>query len=205
TFTAPATLPGEPLAVARPVSARPVRAAVPAGRPRERGRRPDRDPDRRPADKSGGRAVLLVLGVVGVFGAIAVAAVGVVGYLAYRQAAVADAPGPSPAQAAPQEAVAPQTQGGLPVIDVGGRRPDPPVPADPVARVKASTVYVRCDVGPGRVASGTGFFAGRPGYVLTNAHVVGYGPHDRRPASRVEVVVDSGGPAQRTLAAEVFG
>ncbi len=213
TFTAPAA-PAEPPAgprpVARPVLARPVRASAPADRPRERKRRPDRDPDRRPA-KAGGRngTVLLVSGAVAVFGLLAVAAVGAVGYLAYREVAWTKPPaGQTPTRAVPPPVVTgPETRGGLPVID-GGLRRDPPVaavPADPIARVKASTVYVRCDVGPGQVASGTGFFAGRPGYVLTNAHVVGYGPRDRRPATRVEVVVDSGGPAQRVLAADVYG
>ena len=53
------------------------------------------------------------------------------------------------------------------------------------------------------MSSGTGFFAGGPGYVLTNAHVVGYHPREYRPAQKIEVVVNSGEADERTLVARV--
>jgi hypothetical protein len=55
------------------------------------------------------------------------------------------------------------------------------------------------------MASGTGFFAGKPGYVVTNAHVIGYGPYRIQKPDKVEVVVDSGEPGERTTVAKIFG
>ena len=63
------------------------------------------------------------------------------------------------------------------VADAGPAAPPAPATApDVIGQLKDSTVYIRCTHGRGQVSSGTGFFAGEPGYVLTNAHVVGYHP-----------------------------
>lgn len=76
---------------------------------------------------------------------------------------------------------------------------------DPVGQIKASTVYVRIRTASGDIGSGTGFFAGRPGLIVTNAHVVGIGPQVVIPINSVEVIVNSGEVGERTLSARVFG
>jgi S1-C subfamily serine protease len=86
-----------------------------------------------------------------------------------------------------------------------GDQPAAPKPEDVVRRVKASTVYIRSTFGPRQTGTGSGFLAGEAGYVVTNAHVIGYGPDGPRPATMVEVVVDSGEPGQRVFPARVFG
>lgn len=78
-------------------------------------------------------------------------------------------------------------------------------PEDIVKKVKTSTVYIRTTHGPGQFASGSGFFAGKPGYVLTNAHVVGYGSKERGPATSIQVVVNSGEKDEQILAARIHG
>jgi S1-C subfamily serine protease len=82
--------------------------------------------------------------------------------------------------------------------------PPPPVVAkadriDPatIARLKASTVYLEVDDGRGGGGSGTGFFTGDPGLVVTNAHVLGMKlPGSREPA-KVSMFVESGQAKQR--------
>ncbi len=66
-------------------------------------------------------------------------------------------------------------------------------------------MYIRASLGPGRTSSGSGFFAGKPGFVVTNAHVVGYGPFDVRRPENVEVVIASGKANELTLNAKVYG
>lgn len=77
-------------------------------------------------------------------------------------------------------------------------------PEEVIRRVKKASVYVR-SIQRGGTSTGSGFFVGRPGFVVTNAHVVGYGPGERPEPGRVEVVVGSGEPYERTLPAEVYG
>ena len=74
-----------------------------------------------------------------------------------------------------------------------------------IADVKRSTVYIRCDHGLGRISSGTGFFAGRPGYVLTKCHVIGYHPREFMPAHKIEVFVGSGEADEKSYIARVYG
>lgn len=150
-------------------------------RPQARGRR-------RPGPAPGrGRVLALAVGVV----LLGVGGVGA--YFAFRKDAPQNAaavPNPEPAKP-----VAPANTPADP------KAPDPKEVLD---RVKGSTVYVRAQHGPLGLGTGTGFFAGPPGYVVTNAHVVGYGPPLNRPADRVEVVVASGEPGERTLPATIF-
>ncbi len=41
--------------------------------------------------------------------------------------------------------------------------------------------------------------------MVTNAHVIGYGPRDVRPPSKVEVIIGSGEANEQTLNAQVYG
>jgi uncharacterized protein (TIGR03067 family) len=90
--------------------------------------------------------------------------------------------------------------------------PKPPAPKQPaltpeqmIKKVKTSTVYVRTFLRGGAFGTGTGFFAGKPGFVVTNAHVIGYGPRDINIPVRIEVVVDSGERNERIAVADVYG
>jgi LSD1 subclass zinc finger protein len=73
-----------------------------------------------------------------------------------------------------------------------------------VRKVKASTVYVR-SYHRDALGTGSGFFAGKPGFVVTNAHVVGYGPLKIDKPVKLEAVVDSGELGERTIAAKLYG
>jgi serine protease Do len=74
------------------------------------------------------------------------------------------------------------------------------LPQAALQRTKAATVFVRVDAKEGEV-QGTGFFAGRRGLVLTNAHVAT--PADAGDRG-IRVVLRSGTPAERTLPARVI-
>jgi S1-C subfamily serine protease len=73
-----------------------------------------------------------------------------------------------------------------------------------IRKVKASTVYVRTYVAQG-VAMGTGFFASKPGFVVTNAHIIGYERTKIHKITKVEIVIDSGELTERTIPAKVYG
>lgn len=87
----------------------------------------------------------------------------------------------------------------------------PPAPAasgnsqDTIQKVKESTVYIRSHFGGGRMGLGSGFFAGKPGHIVTNAHVVGYGPDGIRKPTRIEIVVASGEANQKSLTGTMLG
>jgi len=89
--------------------------------------------------------------------------------------------------------------------------PPPPPAAVPghidsaaVQRVKKATVYLRVHDDRGPLSEGSGFFAGAPGLVLTNAHVIGMmQPGSPKPA-KIDVVMSSGEPDEATLAATVL-
>lgn len=90
--------------------------------------------------------------------------------------------------------------------------PKPPAPKQPpltqeqmIKKVKTSTVYVRTFLRDDKLATGTGFFAGKPGFVVTNAHVIGYGPREINVPVRVEVIVDSGERTERSAVADIYG
>jgi S1-C subfamily serine protease len=128
-------------------------------------------------------------------------------------------PEPTAVATAPEPEVQPLN---TPIRPLGPETPPPPPPrpaakpAGPaketsVAAVKASTVYVRCTHARGQMSSGSGFFAGRPGLVVTNAHVIGQMPRDIRPGQRmppvqkIEVFVHSGEANEKAIVARVFG
>lgn len=77
-------------------------------------------------------------------------------------------------------------------------------PEQVIRKVKSSTVYVRVRTRDG-ASSGSGFFAGKPGYIVTNAHVVGYGPREIQVPIQLEVVIDSGELGERTVPVKLYG
>ena len=193
-----------PVAVALPVAraSSPVVARYAPDRPAPRRRRPSGD------EELGTSTKVYVLGGVGavvLLGLFAVAAVALkrgandpVAPVAAKAesaaqplSATADAPGPPAPVAAP------------PPVKVAAELPSG-TPAQAIQRVKGSTTYIRTQ-SRNQVASGSGFFAGPAGYVVTNAHVLGFGPKDVKPPSRVEVVVHSGEGDQKTYNARVVG
>jgi S1-C subfamily serine protease len=75
--------------------------------------------------------------------------------------------------------------------------------ADVLQRVKKATVMVRVTEQDGTRASGTGFFAVDKQIVVTNAHVVGMLKPGTSAPRKVEIIVDSGEPNERTFSAQV--
>ena len=86
--------------------------------------------------------------------------------------------------------------------------PTPPkndVPVgDAIQTVKNSTVYIRTKSG-NSLGMGSGFFAGPEGYVVTNSHVIGFGPDRLRRVSEIQVVVNSGEKNQEVYKARIVG
>jgi S1-C subfamily serine protease len=182
-------------------------------------RRDDRPTRRTPRRQEEPRSVLpvvaVVFGVGGlflVFGGVVVAAL-----FFLKKDDQDDSPAPAVVaagapQPAPVQPPAPPQRQPPPVVEEPPAKSPPVSPAGPpepakfgevIPRVKAATVYIRTF--RGRLAgTGSGFFAA-PGYVVTNAHVLGYGPPDNLPATRVEVVIASGERGERTLPAQVYG
>ena len=74
-----------------------------------------------------------------------------------------------------------------------------------VGKVKAATVMVLVTDASKLQLSGSGCFVGKPGVVLTNAHVLGMLDGDSRPPVNIEVVINSGESDSRTVPAKVLG
>jgi S1-C subfamily serine protease len=74
-----------------------------------------------------------------------------------------------------------------------------------VKKVKRSTAYLYVTLPNGSHAEGSGFFAGDPGIVLTNAHVLGMLQIDGRQPTAVEVVINSGEPDEVRMAGKILG
>jgi hypothetical protein len=74
---------------------------------------------------------------------------------------------------------------------------------DALRLVKQATVYLRVTLPDGRVAQGSGFFAGGPDIVLTNGHVLGMLSPEGRPPQKIEVVVHSGAAEEKTYTARL--
>ncbi|MBN9117913.1 MAG: serine protease [Planctomycetes bacterium] len=152
-------------------------------RPRRRGSA-GRAPKARRGDSGAKIAIFACVGAVLLIG------VAVGGYFAFRappKEVVKNDPAPPPKKEQPK------------------KEQPPPTPEQMVRKVKGSTVYIRTFFRDGTGATGSGFFAGKPGYVVTNAHVIGYGPVRVTEPEKVEVVVDSGEPGERAVTAKVFG
>src|SRR5438309_2090107 len=71
------------------------------------------------------------------------------------------------------------------------------LPADVLKKVKRSTVYLSVTLPDGRVLEGSGFLAGGPGVVITNAHVMGMLSMEGRPPHQIDVIVDRGEPSEK--------
>jgi S1-C subfamily serine protease len=174
--------------------------------PRRR-RRPVEDHDDREPEPGGSGGLLIGVLVAGGLLFVALAAGGA--YLLFGRSAKpandAVAAGPAPVQAPVENAVRPGPQDPPPVKPAA-----PPIQGNPIAAIKSSTVYIRCTHTRAK-SSGSGFFAGKPGYVVTNAHVIGQMPAQTReermigPVQKIEVVVHSGQPDERTFVARVHG
>jgi S1-C subfamily serine protease len=63
---------------------------------------------------------------------------------------------------------------------------------DTLEKLKRSTVYIEVDDGVGGGGTGSGWFGGEPGLVVTNAHVLGMKYPGARPPANVTVYTDSG-------------
>jgi S1-C subfamily serine protease len=144
--------------------------------------RAQRAPERR---RSTGNSALLAGALCA--GALVLAGLAVGGYYAFRDKPKEEVKDPAPPKApapAPKQALTHEQM---------------------IRKVKASTVYIRSYFANGR-GTGSGFFAGsKPGFIVTNAHVVGYGPNKIREPEKVEVIINSGETTERTLEAKVFG
>ena len=163
---------------------------------RRAGRRREEEEEEEPSGPS--PVTLAAVVVVGLFGLVSL---GTAGYFILKKdppkdaVVAADTPAPKVENSEP---LAKDTKPNDPLPEVD--QPKPPTAEEIVRRVKAATAYIRTPQG-----TGSGFFAGNPGFVLTNAHVIGYGPQVIRPPARVEVVVASGEAEERTLAAKIYG
>lgn len=74
-----------------------------------------------------------------------------------------------------------------------------------IGKVKVSTVMVLVTDASKTQLTGSGAFVGKPGVVLTNAHVLGMLDGDSRPPIRIDVVINSGEADSRTVPARLLG
>ena len=125
-----------------------------------------------------------------------------------RVKAVELPPQPRPAQQQQQPKPQPQPP---PISIPQAQTPIPagPTPAqiDPatVTKVKQATAYIRVTTADGQMGSGTGFFGIEPGFVFTNAHVVGMLSKSVGTPRSIEVILNSGEPKERRLIGTVMG
>ena len=226
-FTAPPPVPvAVALPLARPRPAVRVATATPVARATSAvAARYDSDDDdaprrRRPAEVAVPKTSPLVYALGGVGGLLLLVVLAFAGFALKRQSdapAVAVAPkvevvipAVQPLSAAPAAPALPAAPAGVPPAPAG--TPPPKVaatlpngtPAQAIQMVKASTAYIRTRQ-KNMMSMGSGFFAGPPGYVVTNAHVIGVGPKDVQMPSRVEVVVHSGEADQKVYTARIVG
>jgi S1-C subfamily serine protease len=80
-------------------------------------------------------------------------------------------------------------------------KPAAPTKINPaiLAKLKSSTVYLEVDDGRGGGGTGTGWFGGEPGLILTNAHVIGMKQPGSREPAKISVFVESGQFDQQKL------
>ncbi len=226
--------PPPPRPVLRPVAVAAAVPPVEPPRPRAddedepAGRPPRKKPrGKRPAERSGLHPGVIA-GIAAGGGVLLLGVAGLVAYLAWPSspepanprivaagpvtpAVTAPNPPANSSASRPASPIAPALPGPGGVNNPSTSAP-PPAPSDgadaaanTVRRVKRSTVYIRCEMGRGVLATGSGFFAGPPGYIMTNAHVIGLGPEKLELPRRVQVVVDSGETTQREFEARLVG
>lgn len=164
---------------------------APAARPATRGRPPARN----------GATVAVIAAAV--FGGLML--VGIAGYFALKKSGPKEVVA-TDAPAAPVAPVEPaRSAKGPEVKAVKKEEPKPPTSDEIVRRVKAATVYIRTTYAPDQVGMGSGFFVSKPGFVATNAHVIGFEAALARRPPKIEVVVASGEEDERALPATVYG
>jgi predicted Zn finger-like uncharacterized protein len=98
---------------------------------------------------------------------------------------------PQPPAAAPAAALAPGSGGSL--------------RGDVAKRVTKATVFIRTTLQSGLQPTGSGFFAFDAHTVVTNAHVVDMMHPSSKPPRKVEVVLNSGEPDEKTYTAQIAG
>jgi S1-C subfamily serine protease len=116
-----------------------------------------------------------------------------------REAKAEPKPEPKPA---PKPEPKPETKVEAPPAPV---TTDGTLPREVLERVKKSTALIRVALDDNRRASGSGFFGVVGGLILTNAHVVNMLEPNAPPPRKVEVVLNSGQPSERSLTAQVVG
>jgi S1-C subfamily serine protease len=165
-------------------------------------RRPTGPARRERAGAGGNRTLLIALVVVSVLGIVGLSAAA---YFALKDDGPKERVAADPPPASKPNPPKPPVSEPPKKVEPKKEEPKPPSAQEVVRRVKQATVYVRATIGLGQVDMGSGFFAGPPGFVVTNAHVVGYGPREIRRPSKVEVVIAGGEADERTLPAKVYG
>ena len=210
-------------APSKPVTAKPVlrAAAVPPIQPKsvpnptrpQRSQRPDQDEDdepprRRSAKQSEAGISKLTIGIgAGAAAFLLLSVLGVAVYALTRKPTQPDVAVAAVAPPAEAPKSLPTAVAAVPVVT----QPKPAEPAaaltnpvEAIQNVKGSTVYIRVHSGR-TMAMGSGFFAGEPGYIITNSHVIGFGPETLRIPNKVEVFVHSGESDQLIYNARIVG
>jgi S1-C subfamily serine protease len=72
-----------------------------------------------------------------------------------------------------------------------------------LAKLKLATVYIRVTTTTGLVGSGSGFFTGEPGLIVTNAHVLDMLDPANPPPKKIEVVYKSGEKDSHTFDGQI--
>jgi uncharacterized protein (TIGR03067 family) len=112
---------------------------------------------------------------------------------------IANGPGnPAPNPPVPPGINNPPAPGPGPIIAGGDG-----LPPAALQTVRAATVQVRAFTPGGGQSSGSGFFAIAPGLVVTNAHVIDMLEPGAPPPPRIDLVLNSGDPGERTVTATV--
>ncbi len=81
----------------------------------------------------------------------------------------------------------------------------PQLDAEILKLTKSATVHLTVKLTDGKTFQGSGFFTEQPGVIITNAHVLGMMDADSRKPSQVEVTINGGTPASRSVAGRVLG
>src|SRR5262249_23072715 len=85
--------------------------------------------------------------------------------------------------------------------------PPPNTELDPevLAKVKRATVLLKVTMGDDQKGQGSGFFGVEKGIVLTNAHVLGMLQPGAKKPRKIEVVLNSGQPDEKTVPGTFLG